>query len=280
MKPIWQLLQPDQLGDTLEDLRNALGGFTARMALDLQRILSNGATFKDNLATAYIEFDAIHGTEMPVANPFRSVPQAFIPISAFTLVGGVGGRNNGVQLAMAGQPVLNLSRTDGFLGITVQYAPPLGAISMIRAGALNQANGNVLVPWDTPSYSIGSGISYSAGTSLFTFSANGVVRGDFSVGWVSAAGVTRKEIFMSDPGFTTIFGINGTNVSSVGGEQGDSSAASFPVAVGSVVGCYTSHDNAGALQVIVGSNRTRTSFQYVAPDPATTARVRGILVEA
>lgn len=275
MKPIWQILQPSQLGTTLDDVKSALGGFTTKMALDLQRILSNGATFKDNLATAYIEFDAIHGTEMPIANPFRSVPQAFIPISAFTLVGGVGGRNNGVQLAIAGQPILNLSRTDSFLGITVQYAPPRETVNanVSRAAFVAPVTAT---PINVASLTLAAGEWLLSGSISWNIGANNWT---ITTSAISKTSATLPSInTTSDPTSGEIRIVQSQSASAPGGDWTvpippyrvalTASTPLFLVAQSTFTG--------GIAQAAWGY----IEAQRLAPDPATTARVRGILVEA
>lgn len=104
MRPVW----PDEFGP--------------KVMTDLKTMLSGGLTFKDNFNCAIITFDAASGTEAKVSNPLRQVPLALIPIGANTLTTLGQTTPEGAALTLASWPNINLSRTDGFLGITVTYA--------------------------------------------------------------------------------------------------------------------------------------------------------------
>lgn len=93
---------------------------TPKVLFDLIAMLGGGLTFKDNFNCAIVTVDAKHNTETRVVNPLTTKPIAFIPISAFSITA-VGGQSNGNARTIDGYPILNTSRTDGFLGITVNY---------------------------------------------------------------------------------------------------------------------------------------------------------------
>lgn len=103
MKPVWSP------GDGLP-----------KVLFDLKGMLGNGLTFRDNFAGAIITFDAQTAVETKVTNPLKSLPIGFIPFGAQSLTA-LGGVSNGTVRKMSTIPQLNTSRTDGFLGITVDY---------------------------------------------------------------------------------------------------------------------------------------------------------------
>lgn len=94
--------------------------FTPRVSADLRAMLGGGLTFKDNFNCAIVTFDAQTAVEAKIANPLSTKPIAFIPcgVQSLTVAGGVSNGNYG---EFATVPVLNTSRTDGFLGVLVRY---------------------------------------------------------------------------------------------------------------------------------------------------------------
>lgn len=293
MKPLWRILIAGQLGNTLDAVKTSLGGFTAGIAQDLQQLLNNGLTFRDNMASAIVQFPAVHGTEMQVANPFDAPPIAFIPMNAMTLVGGVTGRNNGVQLQMAGPPIVNLSRTDlapngkPYLGLTVQYAPPAGVWVVRRA-----ADQPVLNVTDTPisfdsvlsAASVASAIAHTNNTTDFTCLSTGIVAFEYSMLFDTNAVGYRQTSVRKGPAFSASEQYSNFFSSPAGGGGNYVTIAGIgtvPISVaGTVLRLYAWQNTGGSLNVTTAGDAGRNiaTVRYIAPDPATTAMVTGILV--
>lgn len=299
MKPIWQILKASQLGDTLEAVKQSVGGFTIKMAEDLQKILSNGATYKDTLNGAFIEFDARHGTEKPVANPFGAVPVAFHPISAFSLTGSANDllnftnlRLTGTQQAIAGQPVLNLSRTDGYLGITVQYDLQHTQPQLAMLGTTNQSvPNNAAAPYTTVIYestesSRGSTISYSSGT--FSVSEAGSYQIMWSAPWEPGATYTDCETWIRfDPNgtFIDLYGyqqaraaLTDANWQSCGALIRMAAGAQFQIKAYQTNAATAARTLRGTATAAASARRININRLY--NDTTPTARVRGYLVAA
>ena len=85
-------------------------------------MLGGGLTFRDNINCAIVTVDCQHCTETRVSNPLQTKPIAFVPISSMAITT-IGGQSNGSARPIDGMPILNTSRTDGFLGLTVDYKP-------------------------------------------------------------------------------------------------------------------------------------------------------------
>jgi hypothetical protein len=93
---------------------------TPKVMADLRVILGGGLTFQDNFKCAFVTFDAKTATENKVVNPLSSKPIAFIPCNAMSITV-VGGVSDGSQRELSTYPQLNTSRTDGYLGISVNF---------------------------------------------------------------------------------------------------------------------------------------------------------------
>lgn len=153
MKPVWSD------GDALP-----------KVLFDLKSMLGNGLTFRDNQNAAVITFDAQHGVETRVTNPLKCTPIAFYPHGAVSLTA-IGGVSNNVARKIDSLPVLNLTRTDGFLGITVNFDLAHTTPYVALSATANQSIPNAAAPpytamaFDTVSLSVGSVATWAASLS-------------------------------------------------------------------------------------------------------------------
>lgn len=280
MRPSWPQIDLAKIANTLESVRSGFVTPAARALNDVRKILSNGMTFADNMNAAWVEFEAKHGTEARVANPLNGIPRAFIPVDALTL-SALGGRLTGTKQTLITQPLLNTQRTDGFLGIRVQYDLAHEQPSLIRTASAVQsiaaAGGDKqLTGWDTTESSRGSVISDNG--ALFTVSEAGsylvVLLVRFQSGatytkceaTIRAAGVNHGDSFvpapMTDGGYFTC-------------------SAILRLAAGGTFDTSVFQDNAAAAarNVLSGaSTGRRIAIHRLYNDTTPAARVRGILV--
>lgn len=267
MKPVW----PEEA--------------TPKVVFDLKQMLGNGLTFKDNINCAIITIDAQHGVETRVANPLRQVPLAFIPIDSFCITT-IGGVSNGVARELDGYPVLNTSRTDGYVGVTCRYAAPFGRVSVLRNAT--QAIGTAAatpVQFDTVTDTAAGALSCDTATTSGSPPTNSKIVCAVP-GFVL---VTCSALFDTDPGGgVREFWIQKNNTKgpawgdSCGtvGYQGSSMAAQILVAAGDYLQIGVYQDSGGNLNLLGGANGARFQARYVEPPASSLARVRGILVGA
>lgn len=93
---------------------------------DVERVLNKELTFRDNFNAAIVSISVTSGTETRLTNPLRSLPIGIIPLTATS--------STGTTLAVLGTG-LNLSRTDGFLGVTFNFSATVqGTVSALLLG--------------------------------------------------------------------------------------------------------------------------------------------------
>jgi hypothetical protein len=249
--------------------------FTPRMAADLRVMLGSGLTFRDNMNAAIITFDAQHGEQTLVANPLSTKPLAFFPSESFSITA-IGGVSNQEARPIDGDPVLNTSRTDGMLGITVRFAAPDGVCVGYRSAALSLATDST-VGFDTVESESGD-LSLNTTTGVMTCAKAGFVHYSFTLFYNGDAAGTFRGGYIILGGSTTQYGMtrqmtNGTTV-----QVSACGSAVIPVAADGTIRTRTNHDAGGATGLTVTTNRTRFSAHYVAPPAGCLGRVTGILV--
>jgi hypothetical protein len=113
-----------------------------KLIADMKILFQKGLTFKDNINAAIVTVDCKHNTETLVANPLQMTPIAFIPMSSMAITA-IGGQSSQVARPIDGVPVLNTSRTDGYLGLTVKFSTTVGealSASVVSASATSITN--------------------------------------------------------------------------------------------------------------------------------------------
>lgn len=256
---------------------------------DLVALLNGGLFLGQNAKCALVEVDCQHGVQSPLGFPRGFKPRAFWPFEAETVavVSGSPNRPLGTFQQMVGNPVLDFTRPDGLLGITVQYAPPLGLVSLYNTA--NQPINNVTVApitWDAEIAKVGAlAHSNTVNPTRITCNAAGSVLLTFNGAFQAAAAGTRScwtgkngdsAALNRRRGAQSAPGVAPANYfsSSMSGD------ALWEVSVGDYLEVFGYQDSGGALNFRGGggSENSLAWAQYVAPDPSTTARVRGLLV--
>ena len=271
----WSKFDPTQIADTFASVRNDLAKPLQRVVADMQSMLVNGLMLRDNAYCALVSMDCVHGVETPFANPLGAgrTPIGFELLTCENAIGQPF-EYSGAPVAVAGPPQLNRRRPDGFLGLTVQYAPPLGAIG-VRTGAAQviSHNSNTAITWTNQTHAVGTNIVWDGATRL-TCAVAGLVRCSWNLWWDTAAGDTRRD--------GAVYHNNAVDQWVLLKSAGDfcfmSGAYSTIVAAGDylrLVGFQTTGGNLDLYNAATPS--TAMQAEYIAPDPSTTARVTGIL---
>ncbi len=247
---------------------------TPKVLGDLRAMLGGGLTFKDNVNCAIITLDCQHGVETRVTNPLRTVPIAFFPISSMSITA-IGGQSNGAARPIDDYPTLNTSRTDGFLGVTVNYELNHTQPCLIRTASAVQAiahggGGAALTGWNTTSFSRGSVISDNG--SIFTVTEAGTysvaVKLPFEAGTYTAADlwINTGTVVAEDYRALAFTDRPIINVATI-----------VQLAAGGTITAFTYHTNAAVAARNVTTER-RIAIHRLFNDTVPLGRVTGILV--
>lgn len=260
-------------GDYEQDLDPLLG-----VIGDAQEALINAAA---GVVTPYFKTSTFkHGTEQRVRTPLPKGMKC-TAIAAVKCIGiylTADGRPTTATYAVQvlGNPFwrsLGRTQDDGeVVGITVQYAPPLGAIELRRTAAYSLPyNALTSTPYDTVIRAQGA-LSYSspnvtcavAGVVFAKHTAYvGQAAGGYREGYVRVNGVAAPYYAYSiedTTGGATPYG------AIIGGEE-------ITVAAGNTLDVAQFQVSTGLAPLLMGSSPFRFNVRYIAPDPATTARV-------
>lgn len=239
-------------------------------------------TMQDNTTSGYYTGKFVHGIERVIRNPLiKTSTKGPSPIG----VQAVNCQKLYTDAVSLASPVVSsvalryLNSNDPTapeqVGITVQYAPPLGDITVVRDTTSPNFTTAVSasVPFERIEHQIGSAITWSssANTALI-FNALGIVQIGYGFQWSNAAAGTSYETDVRGTAFSrkcapsrvapvtfaSNSGVDIFPVASVGGNM-------------TILGTQTSGGSIG----IVADGFVRPSFwaRYIAPDPATTANV-------
>lgn len=264
MKPVWS--EGDGLPKVLFDLKSMLG---------------NGLTFKDNVNAAVITFDAQHGVETRVTNPLKCTPIAFYPHGAVSLTA-IGGVSNNVARKIESLPVLNLARTDGFLGITVNYdlAHTTPYLSLTKSGAQAIPSGGASpytsITWAGSETTVSTSVTWSSSaTTRVTVSEAGRYLFNATIAYASAAGGARQAWFTKNGSTTAYYGrqvlIGGTDAYLQINAAISMTAADY-------VEVIAYQDSGGAVNVQGTALDTRMQVSRIASAETPCGRVTGLLV--
>lgn len=266
MKPRWPYKIP-AVGDT-----KLLTGVVTQVAEGTFNMLAGKLSIADNMDATVVRVSCTHGIETPVRlSPQRSRPQWFQPLFA----------DNGLQVSGTPQP-LNYSRTDECVGITLYFAAPPHMLGVSKSA--NQTgiphNTTTTVTWDVTDYTSGD-FTYET-TGVITCpvdgilevcydingAANGVAAGDAWGGYIihnsSAYRYGQQRIGVPTQSQPRISG-----------------TGRLQVAAGDAVQINIIQLNAAAankdIAAATGTSNTHATLHYIAPLPASTATVTGIL---
>lgn len=281
LNPNWSPISIENITLDEESIKENLARPVADALFTVKRMLSSGLTLADNMNVAILTVTCTHGVEAVFKNPLRNKP-----IGVYVL-GATGTDQAQTLQSVDGSPKLNMARTDGLMGITVQYAPPLGLISLYNTA--NQPINNVTVApitWDAEIAKVGAlAHSNTVNPTRITCNAAGSVLLTFNGAFQAAAAGTRScwtgkngdsAALNRRRGAQSAPGVAPANYfsSSISGD------ALWEVSVGDYLEVFGYQDSGGALNFRGGggSENSLAWAQYVAPDPSTTARVTFVLV--
>lgn len=290
----WPVVDGSSLADTFAAWKTGVVFPLSKMTRDLLALFDNGITFTDHMNAAIIDIEKVkHGEEAFFIPPKKmKVPLTFIPIRAQTLAG--------VDVPIAAKSSINYAvklangslRKDGNLGITIQYAPPVGSCNL-AAGAANQfATGTTAsLQWDNRWEADQGAMSCAIGTitvppavpganSYILCAADGQVEVMGSFFWTDPGAVSRfNQCWIERSSDTSRWSNHGAQYS-IAGNFGFQCAALIPVAANTQIALRVFQNSGITMGLLTGPNAARLQARYVAPLPSTTATVRGILVGA
>lgn len=235
--------------------------------------LRNGLSIVDNMAAVLVPLTGVvHGTEFafPVPKGFAGRPLFFQSIEALL--------PNGLpSLPIASCSALNRNRKDGMLGITVQFAPPLGLITRRRTlSDFSVPNSlNTDFTWDTTAAQLG-GIT-AASTSVFTCAYAGRVHVDYCLLWNTGGGAgIRQAWVLASNGAQRLAEDITCPTAAVPNYASSGHSDTIDVAAGTTFKLLVSQSSGAPLTVLAG-NACAITAQYAAPPVGYIANVTGIL---
>lgn len=267
-------------GDYAEDLDGLLS-----VIGDAQEALITAAA---DVVTPYFRADLyMHATEKRIRTPLPPGMKC-TSIAAVKCIGvtlGTDGRPTTATYALDVASVRwrSLSRTqdDGeVVGVTIQYAPPLGLIIGQRAADQSIAhNTNVPIAYDTILSQAGTALALNTTTGLFTAATNGVVELSTDILW-DAAGGGERDLWAEAPSGSGIrWGSDARDpVAGAANIAISQIKTSFPVTANStfrVLGFQNKTVVTALLIRTMGVNyRNSVSARYVSCAPAAAGSVR------
>lgn len=261
MRLEWNRLDKNKFTD-VQSIATLLESYRA----DLVALLNGGLFLGENAKCALVELDCQHGVQQPLGIPRGFKPRAFWPFEAETvevLTGRPINRPLGTFQQLVGNPVLDFTRPDGLLGITVQYAPPLGDISLstFNPGAAQSNTVDLVL----------ASLTLNPGPWILsaTMGLVGIPTG-FTLGLLSIT--TAVTNIGSDA--------NGERVFTAAVPTATANSQLVIAGLPKTVTTPTTYNAVMRANFTGGSvsGYGRLSALRTGPDPATTARVRGLLV--
>lgn len=282
MKPDWPTLDVSKLTDDFESWRNGLAYPLQKALTRLRAMTTNQLTIAENMNASTPTFGTknnpvVHGVEFPFKSSFR--PTGFTPLQT-TLIDG------SPALPIVGEPVINYNRSDkkdGWYGLTVQFAPPRGAVDLLR-NAVQAFTANTVTPiqWDTrvatDSGSLSCDITTTSGTpavnSRVVCAAAGKISFFGNIGLNSVAATQRAGAVIKNNDNSVRWG---NWIYEQGGFYGTSFSGEIDVIAGEYVNMYAYSAAAGSQTFGGPAFVTRMSARYIAPPLNYSALVTGIL---
>ena len=204
IKPNWPEIDSTVIDGTAATIRRALADPSTRAFYQIKQMLSSGLTLRDNMNAAIVTIPCIHGTEVPFSKgALTGLPIAFTPLSTSLT-------NGATALQVDATPTINYARTDGYLGLTVNFKPA-GGEAMTLALTSNQSfanatetgvsfNGIVTAGGETATNANGS-ISWNGSTG-FTLNSPGQYLVTATISWAVSGAGTRGVYLVSSVGGT------------------------------------------------------------------------------
>lgn len=244
-----------------------------RVARDSHSMLTNGLTIADNMNATIVKLQCIHAREILIApGTTRGRPLFFQPMFAH-----VDEQRIVPALPVKAVNPLNLTRSDGRIGLTVYFDPPPNMIGVTKnANQTGTAGGANQITWQTTEYVRGT-FSYT-GAGLFTIPVSGIIRASCDINLVGngiageayglyvAQTVTGKRYAQCRVGVGT-----GTTIRLNTSDE-------FPVIAGETFAWNSFNSGTNRdIEWSATTQNTRAAFSYVAPPIDYTAWVTGIL---
>jgi hypothetical protein len=267
-KPDWPAIEAAKLGADLSAWRAGLV-YPVQKALDRLRDMTNrGLSLADNMNAAIVSATLVHGVESPIFNPLKGKAVGFTPIKAVDADGAV------IAIPVC---TFNTGRTDGLMGVTCAFAPPLGGVQVARNAAQSLGDGaSEIISWDVTSYIQGSTLTVS-GTTI-TASAAGILNCSYQMGWSTALAAGKRGCAIIKNGSTGARYGEHRDITGSTGFFALSGAHEIDVSAGDTIGLYTLQSGTGgAINSLTNSMRPRLNLRYVSPAADYSAIVTGIL---
>lgn len=251
------------------------GQLLSRIARDTDSLLNNGLKIADNMLATIAKFRCVHGVETLIPKgTLKGNNKALFFQPMYSTVDEAGLTP---ALPVLGTNPLNLTRSDGQMGLTVRFAPPINMLGVTKNATQTGAGGvGTLITWQTTEYIQGT-FAYT-GAGVVTMPESGFVR------------VSCDIIFNGNGVAGDGYGIHVANT--VTGKRwaqvraGISTAANsrlnasdeFPVTAGDTYAMYM--NQFGTVRDVLWTStadNTRFGLSYTAPPVGYAAWVHGIL---
>lgn len=255
--------------------------------LNLENVLFWNKRTSDNIDAInakleYVEIDGVQGAQTLFDNPRReALPIGFIPTN--TVIVDTDDTET-PALPLAGFE-LDLSRTDGQLGLTTHFQPPQGQIDLIKStpqvGVLNNAQTDVT--FDIENTKFGE-ITHAANSANIVCAVAGFVQVSWSINY-SSAGTPAFGNYVNGFVYNLVSGMRWATMRVQAGcfSENVCGADVVPVAAGDTLVLAARHVNSTATARDLGSGTAQGTYlraYYVAPPTDYAATVRGYLVYA
>ncbi len=229
-----------------------------------------------NNSMVLVQFDATHGTEIGIKNPFgdRGAPIGF---KVLDVTGNLGVASHTMRTARLTE--------DNRIGMTVQFTPPSHALRAHKASdQTGIASGTATaITWDGVNMVYGDSSLVAGGTGVFTFPDAGIVHAFATIGG-TASGVAAGDswgVFLDTGSAGNSRRLEGRIGVPTASRPVLNISGDFQVAAGDQLIFFLVQSNAAAatkdLESGDGLAGCQAGFHYVAPASDYTATVTGIL---
>jgi hypothetical protein len=248
----------------------------------LRFALTGNLTIRDNMYAAIITLGysgnssqtLTHGVEYTFQNPLKTTPIGFTPIKSF--------QPSGSTALPVQSAAFNTTRTDGLMGVTVQFAPPQHKLSVQRTTGTQSIPNNVGtdVTWDAEEFSYGDIVYTAAG--VFTMPQDGLIHVSWDLPWSGAGVAAGDAVGGHFHQRTSTKRYAQTRVAGPTATSARVNASDYaPVLANETFALQAVQVNAGLAAKDLSANTTtntmRLQIVYVAPPSDYSALVTGIL---
>lgn len=254
--------------------------------LNLENVLFWNKRTSDNIDAInakmeYIELDITQAQQTLFYNPRReALPIGFIPVNSVIIADD---DTETPSLPLEGFQ-LDLSRTDGQLGITVGFQAPNGVIALYKSANQTLTTGvTTALTWDVEDTEAGN-LTHAASSSQIVCAVDGRVVVSYVISFVAQASTGRTAYFAKN-GVTNVtksrWGQSRILSPSDGGAAVLTGCQEMDVAANDYIEIWALQSSGGNLDVIGNaSQECNVIVRYVAPITGYAATIRGFLVYA